>query len=211
MPRVEHLTEDDLLRAQEEGGTALPVGGIWDFTGPDVSIADDAGNDKTVVTIGAGTTNLALVTDNWVKYDTPWNGPDSQVEFGAISDQGAGLDFIGGVSHNPTLGRFQVNQAGLYVVNLAVDATGVAYGTVPTYPPVVAIGTTEYDAVHQIRWEDEVFQQTGPSTIAGYQTIGASINFTTSLVADDVLFVLTYGVEFQGLEYNYHLYIARIA
>jgi hypothetical protein len=208
---AEHLTEDDLLRAQEEGGTALPVGGIWDFTGPDVTIADNSGLDKTVVTIGAGSTNLALQYDNWVKYGTNWDGPDSQVEFTTLADQGAGLDFIGGALHDPTLGRFQVNQDGLYVVNLNVDGVGVTNGTMPTYPPVVAMGTTEYDSVHQVRWEDEIFQQVGPYIAPSYQVVGGCINFTTSLVADDVLFVLTYGVEFQSLEYNYLLYIARIA
>jgi hypothetical protein len=208
---AEHLTEDDLLRAQEEGGTALAVGGIWDFTGPDVTIADNSGLDKTVVTIGAGSVNLTLMTDNWVKYGTGWNGPDPQVEFGAPYDQGAGLDFIGGANHDPTLGRFQLNKAGLYVVNLLVDGSGVTNGTMPTYPPVVAIGTTEYDSTHQIRWEDEISQWMGPAVLPGYQTVAANVNFTTSLVADDVLFVTTYGVEFQGLEYNYLLYIARIA
>jgi hypothetical protein len=92
-----------------------------------------------------------------------------------------------------------------------VDGSGVTNGTMPTYPPVIAIGTSEYDSTHQIRWEDEVFQQQGPSVSPGYQVVGACVNFTTSLVDDDVVFVLPYGLEFQGRTYNFVLYIARIA
>jgi hypothetical protein len=210
---AEHLTEDDLLRAQEEGGTALAVGGLWDFTGPDVTIADNSGLDKTVITIGAGSTNLTLQHDNFAHYvASNWGGSDGYVTFPSTPGvEGAGFDCLGGGSHSPATGHFQVNQAGLYAVNLLVEGVGLDNGAPPTYPPVIAMGTTEYDSTHQIRWEDEVFQSRGQFVSPGYWTVHACVNFTTTLVADDVLFALAYGLSFQSLEYNFFLDIARIA
>jgi len=145
MPR--HKIEDDAL-ILHDGTDPLPVREGWDFTGSGGTITDDSGNNQTVVDLVGGG-SISLMRNKWVVYGN-FNAHDPSslgafpyyVNLGTHDNDstydGGDIDFIGALT-DPSIGRFQFAETGLYVINFYVH--DVFTGSAPATPPGYRIQT----------------------------------------------------------------------
>jgi len=204
MPKVRHLTTDDVLVVQEEGSDLAAQSAI-EFTGAGVAVTDDSGNQATVVTVSGGG-SVTLETDNWVEYGGSISaGAGGPIDLGTVYDSGAGLSWIGSGAHNPAGGLIETTEDGLYVVNCRTEQTG-ALTAPPTYPPQLKVSTYDYDGLNQI-WFGPALRLVGnPTPSTGL--IGHCVNFTVPLVAGDIIyFHMYYRIAMSFMR----TYIAKIA
>jgi hypothetical protein len=163
------------------------------FTGPGVSVTDDEPNDQTVVDFSGG--GIQGIQNRWATFEeandpatVPLGAGWYYLNLGASPvNSGSGASIFGSGFHNPAGGNLQIAEAGCYSVHLQAYESSPSLSAFPATPVYYRIQTGAANG----GWEGITFLR---SATAAVVTLGASIDFTTYLGADESLrFVMQRG------------------